>query len=230
YRSRYASDEPPTGESRNPRHATAVSCTPRSVLTLRSHWEADPPREECLPPERSAFPRAVAGTVIDDLDGLIAIHIRERLNRHLVLDRASMRVVDLSTRGDLPIRNNNPDTVVAVLHLEHPRTVLQNIGIDVHLNETATLSDIVLAIHGLQNRSVLRLQERERVGDRVIRLDHTNSVAAPRLDLLGVRLVRLGDTVLRDEPGRQVRGSQGSAESVERILGLIDQFSSHVDA
>src|SRR5699024_8201344 len=123
-----------------------------------------------------------------------------------------------------------PNTVVAVLHLEHPRTVLQNIGIDVHLNETATLSDIVLAIHGLKNRSVLRLQERERVGDRVIRLDHTNSVAAPSLYLLSVRLVRLSDTVLRDEPGRQIRGSQGSAESVERILVLIDQFSIHVDA
>src|SRR5699024_9293940 len=134
------------------------------AFPTRRSSDLDPPREECLPPERSAFPRRVAGTVIDDLDGLIAIHIRERLNRHLILDRASMRVVDLPTRGDLPIRNNNPNTVVAVLHLEHPRTVLQNIGIDVHLNETATLSDIVLAIHGLQNRSVLRLKERERVG------------------------------------------------------------------
>src|SRR5699024_12598803 len=92
-----------------------------------------------------------------------------------------MRVVDFPTRGDLPIRNNNPDTVVAVLHLEHPRTVLKNIGIDGHLNETATLSDIVLAIHGLQNRTILRPQERERVGDRAILLDHQNQMAAPRL-------------------------------------------------
>src|SRR5699024_12840327 len=102
-----------------------------------------------------------------------------------------MRVVDFPTRGDLPIRNNNPDTVVAVLHLEHPRTVLKNIGIDVHLNETANLSDIVLAIHGLQNRSILRLHERERAGDRATTLDHTNSIADPRLDRVSARLLQL---------------------------------------
>src|SRR5699024_8619893 len=109
-------------------------------------------------------------------------------------------------------------------NLDYPGLVRQDLRVLLHGDLVVAHLDILLAVDELQNLGVTQLQEREAVGDGVVVLDHTDSVAAPRLNLVGVAVVSFRYTILADKASRdETRDLKVSISSRQqrRVLNQI---------
>src|SRR5699024_10700520 len=183
--------------------ATHKTATPKRGLFIRRGHPTrqglpTPPGSAPLPrqaqaPGQAPLPRqAPAGLRFSRLHlilvALIAVSIHESFDRDLHADNIRVSETTLARLSDLTIRDDQADLTISALieNLDDPGLMRQDLGVLLHLNLVVGNLDVLLAVDELQHLGVAQLQESERIRDGVVVLDHTDSVAAPRLNLVGV--------------------------------------------
>src|SRR5699024_149985 len=156
----------------------------------------------------------------------IAVRVHKRLDRDLHADHIGVSEITLARLSDLTIRDDQADLTISALieHLDHPGLVRQDLRVLLHGDLVVAHLDVLLAVDELQHLGVTQLQEREAVGDGVVVLDHTDSVAAPRLNLIGVAVISFRYAILANEASRdETRDLKVSisARQQRRILNQI---------
>ena len=138
-----------------------------------------------------------------------------------------MSEVTLARLSDLTIRDDQADLTISALieNLDYPGLVWKNLRVLLHLNLVVAHLDVLLAVDELQNLGVTQLQEGKGVRDRVIVLNHTDSVAAPRLDLVGVAVVSFRYTILADKASRDETRDLKVSISARQQRRVLNQIS-----
>src|SRR5699024_10110878 len=221
--------------------ATHKTATPKWGLFIRRGHPTrqglpTPPGSAPLPrqapaPGQAPLPRqAPAGLRFSRLHlilvALVAVRVHKRLDGDLHADHIGVSEVTLARLSDLTIRDDQADLAVSALieNLDYPGLMRQDLGVLLHLNLVVGNLHVLLAVDQLQNLSITQLQEGKGVRDRVVVLDHTDSIAAPRLNLVGVAVISLRYAILADKASRdETRDLKVSisARQQRRVLNQI---------
>src|SRR5699024_5434919 len=157
------------------------SPTPQGLAPLPRQAQA--PGQAPLPRQAQAGLRFSRLHLI--LVALVAVRVHKRLDSDLHADHIGVSEVTLARLSDLAIRDDKADLTISALiaTLDYPGLMRQDLRVLLHGDLVVAHLDVLLAVDELQHLGVAQLQEREAIGDRVVVLDHTDSVAAPRLNL-----------------------------------------------
>src|SRR5699024_2595323 len=101
----------------------------------------------------------------------------------------------------------------------------QDLRVLLHLNLVVGNLDVLLAVDQLQNLGITQLQEGKGVRDRVVVLDHTDSVTAPGLDLVGVTVISLRYTIFADKTSRDETRDLKVSISARQQRRILNQVS-----
>src|SRR5699024_4170021 len=222
--------------------ATHKTATPKRGLFIRRghptrqgpptpQGSAPLPRQAQAPGQAPLPRQAPAGLRFSRLHlilvALVAVRIHTGCDVVLNADLIGVIEIPLSHLSDLSIRDDKADLTISALieNLVHPGLMRQDLRVLLHLNLVVGNLDVLLAVDELQILGVTQLQEREAVGDGVVVLDHTNSVATPRLNLVGVAVVSFRYAILANEASRDETRDLKVSISARQQRRILDQVS-----
>src|SRR5699024_5920916 len=222
--------------------ATHKTATPKWGLFIRRghptrQWLPTPPGSAPLPrqapaPGQAPLPRqAQAGLRFSRLHlilvALTAVRVHKGFDRDLHADHIGVREITLARLSDLTIRDDQANLTISALiqNLDHPGLMRKNLRILLHLNLVVAHLDVLLAVDQLQNLGVAQFQEGKGLRDRVVVLDHTDSVAAPRLNLIGVAVISFRYTIFADKASRDETRDLKVSISARQQRRILNQVS-----